>query len=380
MIVPRDNLHLPGADEIKIQEHSDDPDPVPSALSIREGIMALFSNLFRGNVALETCALKDSAHVTRGATGDHVAKIQFALFTLDGSRIDRTELVSQQYGQSTAAAVLAFKKKRQIINHSYQSAADDIVGKMTIASLDKAMQLKELVPKPPGDCAISPTGAPSPLGAFGASAAKLSQRANAFADSRGAKTVAFPKQLGGVVRVFFAITLKSAQEDGYPLSAEIERARDALFEHGITLSVEIRNGFADTIRFPGRIISSPGNPVDNVDELRKASEDLRPGLPGILRVIVCPMVGDKAGETYRNRNIGGRIVPPFVLLNSQIIDRSHATLIHEMIHASKEGPVAHDPEKFSVFFEFGSEKPGGVDRTFLKPEHAATLSKISSKL
>jgi hypothetical protein len=251
---------------------------------------------------------------------------------------------------------------------------------MTIASLDKEMKLRELLPKPPGDCDLSPTGVPSPLSTSAAPAVKFSQRAKTFAESRGAKTLAPNKQLSGVVRVFFQITLKSAQEDGYPLSSEIERARDCLFEHGITLSVEIRNGFADTIRFPGRIISSPGNPVDNVDELRKASEDLRPGLPGILRVIVCPMVGDDFGDTFRNRSIGGRIVPPFVLLNSQQIDVSHATLIHEMIHASKNGLVPHDPEKVSVFFKFGSVKLGNVDRTFLKPEHAATLSKISSKL
>src|SRR5262249_2424189 len=119
----------------------------------------------------------------------------------------------------------------------------------------------------------------------------------------------------------------------------------------------------------------------NVDELRKASEDVRPGFPGILRVIVCQMAGDAFGETFRNRTIGGRTVPPFVLLNSENIDTiSHATLIHEMIHVSKDGPVRHDPENFSVFFEFGSNKPGTVKRTLLKPEHALTLSRISSKL
>ena len=342
--------------------------------------MPLSSNLFKGNAALEACALKDSAHITLGAHGDHVARIQFALASLDGLEIDRIELTSRRYGESTAAAVLAYKTKRKIINHSYQSAADNIVGKMTIAALDKEMRLKELAPKPPGDCAMSPTGGPSVLSAFAPSGVKVSQAGNTLADSRGAKTITSPKQLGGAVRVFFAITLKSAEEDGYPLSAAIERTRDILFEHGITLVVEIKNGFADTIRFPGRIISSLGNPVDNVDELRKASEDLRPGLPGILRVIVCPMVGDSAGETFRNRIINGRKVPPFVLLNSQIIDKAHATLIHEMIHVSKDGPVAHDPERFSVFFAFGSEKPGGTDRTFLKPEHAVTLSRISSKL
>lgn len=340
--------------------------------------MSLSSNLFRGNAALEACAVKDSAHVTAGAIGEHVARIQFALSSLDGAKIDRAEITTRRYGKSTAAAVLAYKKKRKIINPSYQTAADDIVGKMTIAALDQEMKRKERAPKPPGDCAISPAG--SPLSVVAAPGAEPARRGNARVDSRGAKSVTAPKQLGGLVRVFFQITLKSAQENGYPLSAAIERARDTLFEHGITLVVEFKNGFADTLLFPGRIVSSPGNPVDNVDELRKASENARPGIPGVLRVIVCPMVGDNAGETFRNRTVNGRVVPPFVLLNSLIVDRSHATLIHEMIHASKNGPVPHDPENFSVFFAFGSEKPGGVDRTFLKPEHALTLSRMSSKL
>ena len=328
--------------------------------------MALSSTLFRGDRALEKCAIQDSAHVTRGAAGDHVAKIQFALFTLDGLLIDRTELTLHRYGRSTAAAVLAYKKKRQIINRSYQTTADDIVGKMTIASLDKEIRLRELLPKVPGDCVLSPPGIPNPT---------LSLVA-----SRTARVTA-PRQLGGFIRVFFQITLRSATDDGYPLSASIEKARDALFEHGITLFVEIRNGFADTLRFSERIISSPGEPVDNVDQLRKASEDARPGLPGVLRVIVCQMAAsDRAGETFRNRTVGGRVVPPFVLLNSQVIDKGHATLIHEMIHASKNGPVPHDSEPASLFFGNGSEKPGGIDRTFLKAEHAATLARMSSKL
>jgi len=35
--------------------------------------------------------------------------------------------------------VLAFKKKKEIINRSYQAAEDDIVGNMTIAALDRAL-------------------------------------------------------------------------------------------------------------------------------------------------------------------------------------------------------------------------------------------------
>ncbi len=346
--------------------------------------MALSSHLFKGDRALEACATENPAHITHGAKGEHVAKIQFALSALDGLKIDRGELLSQQYGRSTAAAVLSYKRRRKIINTSYQKTADDIVGKMTIASLDQEMRRRELLPKPPGDCVLSPPGLPSPLSALAVSPVRFSERTLSFAGSKKAKTLApkqlAPKQLGGVVPVFFAITLKSAIEDGYPLSANIERARDCLFEYGITLSVEIRNGFADTLKFSAPIISSPGEPVDNVDELRKLSEDVRPGLRGILRVIVCQMAGNRGGETFRNRTVNGRIVPPFAYLNSQSVDRSHATLIHEMIHASKDGPVKHDDEPNSVFFEFGSEKPGGVERTFLKPEHAATLSKISSKL
>ena len=45
-------------------------------------------------------------------------------------------LASQTYGPSTTAAVLAYKRARKIINPAYQTAADAIVGKMTIAALD----------------------------------------------------------------------------------------------------------------------------------------------------------------------------------------------------------------------------------------------------
>jgi hypothetical protein len=188
--------------------------------------------------------------------------------------------------------------------------------------------------------------------------------------------VTAPAQLGGFIRVVFAITLKSAQQDGYPLSAHIEFARDRLFEHGIALSVEIREGFADTIAFPGRVISTIGV-SDNVDLIRKAAEDARPGLPGVLRVIVCPFVSDNRGDTFRNRIINGRLVPPFVLLNSQLVDPGRATLLHEMIHCAHSQAVGHDSDPLSIFSE---TKTGGPNRTVLKPDHARLLSKLSAKL
>ena len=99
--------------------------------------MPLISQFFRSDKKLQACLVDNAAHVTQGAHGDHVAKIQTALYVLDGLKIDQNELAAKKYGHSTAAAVLAYKRKRQIINRSYQTQADNIVGKMTIAELDK---------------------------------------------------------------------------------------------------------------------------------------------------------------------------------------------------------------------------------------------------
>jgi len=108
--------------------------------------MPLHSKLFHGDPKLEACLIHDSAHVTQGAIGKHVAKIQFALATLDNLGIAQPDLSTETYGASTADAVLAYKTKRQIINRSYQTRPDSIVGKMTIAALDKEMFSREHQP------------------------------------------------------------------------------------------------------------------------------------------------------------------------------------------------------------------------------------------
>lgn len=113
--------------------------------------MPLQSKLFRGDQALEACLVKDSAHVTEGAAGDHVGKIQTALFAIDGLAVLPDELRTCTYGKSTVKAVLAFKTKRRIINYSYEHQVDNIVGKMTIAALDKEMVRKEAEPRRPLD-------------------------------------------------------------------------------------------------------------------------------------------------------------------------------------------------------------------------------------
>lgn len=343
--------------------------------------MGLVSRLFRGNKKLEACLVDDAAHVTLGAQGEHVAKIQFALFSLDTLKIDRTELVTQTYGSSTAAAVLSYKTKRRIINHSYQTAPDSIVGKMTIASLDAEMRGRQLSFPGVGDCAQTPPSVPQPFlpSPLNGPQKLVATFAGQVGDRNSKKSADGKlKQLNRTLRVFFAITKKASVEDGFPsLSADLERTKDSLFEHGLTLSVEFKNGFADTIDYAGtagRIALE-----DDIIGLRKASEDLRPGLANILRVIVCPMNDFVFGETFRNRSIGNLFFPPFVLMNSRQTDRSHATLLHEMIHAAfveiNGVKLNHDSEPNSIFFENGTSRLGAVNRTFLKPEHAAILAK-----
>ncbi len=67
--------------------------------------------------------------------GNHVAKIQYALGVIAGEPLD----IDGQYGPKTAAAVLSFKQKWNIINPTYQTQPDEIVGIMTIATLDEQM-------------------------------------------------------------------------------------------------------------------------------------------------------------------------------------------------------------------------------------------------
>ena len=111
--------------------------------------MALSSRLFRGVTVLEACLLNDQAHVTPGSQGDHVRLIQRALVLLGDKSIPTSEYIAGLYGPRTAAAILEYKKRRSIINFSYQTQPDNIVGKMTIASLDRDVLAKQDVPVVP---------------------------------------------------------------------------------------------------------------------------------------------------------------------------------------------------------------------------------------
>jgi len=97
--------------------------------------------LFSGDKALQDALTLDSAHIVEGAIGPHVEKIQTALLLLSNPPcvIAESELSAHRYGRTTANAVLRYKTEHQIINRSYQSKPDNIVGKMTMRALDDAV-------------------------------------------------------------------------------------------------------------------------------------------------------------------------------------------------------------------------------------------------
>jgi hypothetical protein len=149
----------------------------------------LFTSDPQSRVALQACLVSDQAHIQQAAPGTpatrgpHVAKIQEAIFQLGNNvAIDPGELQRSEYGPSTAAAVLAYKKNRGIINPSYQNQADPIVGKHTIAQLDNEMLALEgkLVPPKPTSVLLTVgtiswiQGSPSPISGAGTEAAEFS--------------------------------------------------------------------------------------------------------------------------------------------------------------------------------------------------------------
>ena len=74
--------------------------------------------------------------------------------------IGPAEIVAELYGPTTAKSVLAYKTRRHIINRAYQSTADDIVGKMTIAQLDRELVAQDGQSRIGIHCKL-PDGAPT---------------------------------------------------------------------------------------------------------------------------------------------------------------------------------------------------------------------------
>jgi hypothetical protein len=347
--------------------------------------MALRSKLFAGDRKLAAAQVSDPAHLVRGTVGPHVNKVQMALFAIDALPIDAQEFRRKIYGPMTARAVLAYKTRRKIINRAYQQKPDDIVGKMTITRLDEDMVRWEASHRHVDDCSLSGRGSRAPASVaavkqssprtvgFGARGIKQSEsKARTSTAAKVGETTGAKPQLGGALRVILAITNQAALAEGFPIEKHIQVARDLLFEYGITLDTAVTSGFADRIDFAQSLVLD-----EDIALLRQAWEVQRPGLPSVLRVVVAqgPINGNH-GNTYRGVMVGSNAFRPFVVLNSRVQRANkNTTLLHEMIHASYPGPVDHDDEEFSIFYDHRKPPSGLVDQRMLREDRARQLVK-----
>jgi hypothetical protein len=311
--------------------------------------MPLQSRLFRGDNALESCLVKDAAHLVEGTRGPHVSKVQHALVLLDGALIEGSEVSVGLYGRSTANAVLAYKRKRGIINPSYQNTVDNIVGKMTIASLDKEMAIGEN--RPPLRGCITDIGG-------GSSSSKL-RDGLAFRDSLQLQFV--PSRL----HVAFQEALLPGETiPGSSLRTVllVDRAEKLLAPFNLRLSPTFLPSFFYAFTVGER---------DEMDvrAVRKAAENASSAVPSSLRVIFCHLRNTTSTATSQGERTGISGFKNFVLINK---DRSHpdnGTLLHEMIHCSNDRFMNdfHDTDQNSVFSR-------GGNRNLLADDHARSLN------
>ncbi len=313
--------------------------------------MPLQSQLFRGDRALEACLVDDRAHVVEGSRGPHVRKLQRALAILDGALIPLDEVASERYGTSTASAVLNYKRARRIINLSYQTTADNIVGKMTIASLDKEMVKKE--GRPPLRGCLDETR-PS-----GGGSAIRGGDAQSFGDR--APSNAGPTAL----RVAFQDALEE-NEIGIATPTRVlllsAKAQKLLRPFNITLRTEFLGSFPFPLAIGERDAS-------DVEGLRKAAQKASSGSESTLRVILCKFRPTTSTGTSNGRITGVEGFRNFVLLNKEKVHPDFGTLLHEMIHCSSDSlmsDLAHDSDLNSIF-SFGQ------NRTLVTNAHATAL-------
>jgi peptidoglycan hydrolase-like protein with peptidoglycan-binding domain len=158
--------------------------------------MALNSQLFRGDARLEAAAVSNPAHIAPGARGEHVRKIQRALNLLENAGLEP----DGTYGQATADAVLAYKEERGIINQSYETQADNIVGIMTMTALDADMAANE------GSANGVPLVSRSPIGACDEQAPAEAKAGSGASDLQPADPVTVAAIAKLVVKVRLVIT------------------------------------------------------------------------------------------------------------------------------------------------------------------------------
>jgi hypothetical protein len=323
----------------------------------------LQSELFRDDTALQACLVKDTAHVVKGARGSHVEKIQTALAILEGALIDSDELSGSFYGPSTAAAVLAYKRKREIINRTYQQRADDIVGKMTIAALDREIFQGEQRPSPKSCQEPSKGG-----GAAGVALGSQRRQLNLVGDAPA------PRQFPAILSVLFQLVRIRGKlgPQSFAIVDETLRRANALTAP-LGMRVASINGFS--FDFAVRV---KFNSASQIEGLRRAAEKAMPGFAAAVRVLVCPLFDPDGDPDLKTNAISTSAVDEnkqpfkrFIVINSHLLRSDRGTLLHEMIHCSDEtlmGEVGvHDVDGSAGIFSWDAQ------RTKLFPERAEAL-------
>jgi hypothetical protein len=330
--------------------------------------MSLRSQMLRDDRDLQACLVSDPAHVVPGSSGPHVAKIQSALLLLDKRlSIPVGELRAKVYGPKTRAAVQEFKRKRGIINFSYQTAADDIVGKMTIARLDD--ELFALEQRPNGGRVVC-RGSSGPIDTS-------AEQSQPFLLVGGPSRPTPPKPVmtfrNALVSVVFQETDAAVEAGGGVrlLFGQFQKARDLMAPFGLDFAGAATGGIFPLIgpRIPDSEQVISGSPVSTFS-VRAASDRVLPGQPGVLRVIFCPFT-TKDDATFGVTD-GGQVAdwnfPKFCLINVRKANPDQGTILHEMIHACRPERREHDGDPTSVF----SENIGG--RSKLPSEHAEGIA------
>jgi hypothetical protein len=300
--------------------------------------MPLRSTMLKDSPAMQACLVNDQAHVTPGATGPSVGLIQKCLLVLESSAISANEIRTRTYGPTTAAAVLAYKRARNIVNRSYQTQADNIVGKMTIARLDEDIAKVE---KANALFVRCPHG-----GGGGVAAGVRSFTEGLVGDAPGAPPVPIRQTL------FVHLQRTELFTTGAELFALelLARARALLRPLGMAV-VEQPGLVGPAVPWPDGVIHTQF-PAD-LFAVRKAAINTAAGDPTVLRVIFGAF---DPIDRLKGITGGGQVpgtaehVPKFVLINMLLKNPDHGTLVHEMIHASFPGTSPdHDGDPRSLY-------------------------------
>jgi hypothetical protein len=342
--------------------------------------MPLLSKLFKGDERLEACLIKDSAHLTPGTKGPFVNKVQRALAQLDGDIVTQAEVDSQTYGPSTASAVLNFKRRNNIVNRTYQTQADNIVGKMTIAFLDARLAKLDTSGGRRCDCG-------DPVGTAHRPLQKASLNFSIAADTAsvtGAGSGAGPSPVAArtnlnlpthVLRMSWQITKLADQANGRQHDDMVQSCDDLLDDDTMILTVGGPLTNAPAFDYPYLINTSVR--ADNFG-LLLAARKAKPLFNDTIRVIV--HVFESNSQEFGFTDGGeydGVTYNPFIVINAAKRRTDRLTLLHEMVHAT--GLLVHDddrqspgsfPDKTSVFSI--NDK-----RDHIRPEHLARLKKMT---